>query len=169
MITYGICQEDLLDHERSPSLVAVGFSEWVPHHSGEPRRALITTSQGGSRGWWGWGGVVLGHLWGRPFSCFLIPHRPLHKDCPLSCPPSTDATTTGRPSPALAASSLNKLGQLSYLPPHLPLGSCGGVGVVVRGGSGWATERRDLGKALHSEAEPLSASWAWHESLLFLL
>ena len=44
----------------------------------------------------------------------------------------------------LAAYSLNKLRQLSYLLPHLPLGSCGGVGVVVRGASGQATERRGL-------------------------
>lgn len=52
-----------------------------------------------------------GHFQRRPFSCFLIP---------LISPPSMSASsvTTGRPSPALTASPLNKRGQLSYLPPH---------------------------------------------------
>lgn len=48
-------------------------------------------------------------------------------------PLSASSATTGRPSPALAASSLNKFRQLSYLLPHLHLGSCGGGGSWLGG------------------------------------
>lgn len=70
------------------------------------------------------------------------------------------------PSPV---SSLNKLGQLSYLLPHLPLGSCGGAG-----GSGegelWANHRQEgLRQGPHSETKPSSASLAWRESCLYPL
>lgn len=74
-------------------------------------------------------------------------------------PLSASSATTGRPSPALAASSLNKFRQLSYLLPHLHLGSCGGGGSWLGGGSGQATGRGDSGRELHSETSPRLLHW----------
>lgn len=114
----------------------------------------------------------MGMSWRGPFlreTLFLFPLTTLAISqgvSPVSSPPPITASsvTTGRPSPAFAVSSLNKLRQLSYLLPHLSLGSCGGVGVVVRGAQAKPQRGGSQAGRLRLALLHLTASHTWPSS-----